>query len=334
MSEKSLWRRYYTNNIIREKIISVGNRISKKICDNGIRLPMKEYAHKKVLSRREANRFIYEKIMLGKSCMVARYGGNEINIIATVINGRYGIKDSNRGEIFESFCNGAGFFPHDITMCDRFVDMMLKDSSMLDLIGAWYLFMEDYVITKFASQTSITRLTYLEPWELYSNGIYDEIPWTAALKNKKVLVIHPFANTIQKQYLNNRKEIFRNISADILPEFELLTLKSVVTLAGEVDNRFENWFEALAYMKSQCRQLDFDIAIIGCGAYGFPLAAEVKRMGKIAIHLGGATQLMFGIIGKRWENYNISKIFNECWTRPSKDERPQKAETVEGACYW
>ena len=33
--------------------------------------------------------------------------------------------------------------------------------------------------------------------------------------------------------------------------------------------------------------------------YGFPLAAEIKRMGRIAIHLGGVTQIMFGVIGSR-----------------------------------
>ena len=27
---------------------------------------------------------------------------------------------------------------------------------------------------------------------------------------------------------------------------------------------------------------------LGCGAYGFPLAAHVKRMGKKAIHMGGS----------------------------------------------
>ena len=45
----------------------------------------------------------------------------------------------------------------------------------------------------------------------------------------------------------------------------------------------------------------FDVAIIGCGAYGMPLAAMLKQAGKQAIHLGGATQLLFGIKGKRWE---------------------------------
>ena len=43
------------------------------------------------------------------------------------------------------------------------------------------------------------------------------------------------------------------------------------------------------------REIEFDVAIIGCGAYGLPLAVEAKRMGKQAIHMGGATQVLFGI---------------------------------------
>ena len=55
---------------------------------------------------------------------------------------------------------------------------------------------------------------------------------------------------------------------------------------------------ALNYMFDEAMKKNFDVAIIGCGAYGFPLAAKLKQAGKIVIHLGGATQLLFGIIGR------------------------------------
>ena len=44
-------------------------------------------------------------------------------------------------------------------------------------------------------------------------------------------------------------------------------------------------------------KFDFDVALIGCGAYGFPLAAKLKTAGKQAIHLGGVLQALFGIKG-------------------------------------
>ena len=80
---------------------------------------------------------------------------------------------------------------------------------------------------------------------------------------------------------------------------------------------------------------DFDIAIIGAGAYSLPLAAYVKQLGKIAVQMSGSTQILFGIKGKRWEQIpEISKFFNENWIRPSEDETPKGSTKVEGGSYW
>ena len=68
-----------------------------------------------------------------------------------------------------------------------------------------------------------------------------EKPFTMALKGKRVLVIHPLDDEIRKQYAR-RTQIFKN--EEWLPEFELVTLKAVQTIAGIRDERFNNWFEA------------------------------------------------------------------------------------------
>lgn len=103
------------------------------------------------------------------------------------------------------------------------------------------------------------------------------------------------------------------------------------TIAGNRDNRFRDWNEALQWMIDECKKVEFDVAIIGCGSYGFPLAAEIKKMGKIAIHLGGATQLLFGIRGRRWDSY---EEYQEGWVRPSAEETPRNIEKVENSTYW
>ena len=88
-------------------------------------------------------------------------------------------------------------------------------------------------------------------------------------------------------------------------------------------------------MYDECTKKEFDVAIIGCGAYGMPLASLLKRYGKIAIHLGGATQILFGIKGRRWDNNtSISLLFNDYWVRPMASETPHDAFEVENGCYW
>ena len=90
-------------------------------------------------------------------------------------------------------------------------------------------------------------------------------------------------------------------------------------------------------MYNEAMKKDFDVALIGCGAYGFPLAAKIKRAGKIALHLGGFTQLLFGIKGARWENaqdYYRKLLDNPAWVRPLPEETPDGFFRHENGAYW
>jgi hypothetical protein len=200
---------------------------------------------------------------------------------------------------------------------------MLQDLSQIDILGSW-LKQESYFDQGLVSAKRVV-LEDIEPF-------FSDRPWTRALEGKKVLVVHPFSETILSQY-KNRTLIFRD---GLLPEFDLKVIKAVQTVAGEKAN-FSDWFEALESMKSQIDAIDYDICIIGCGAYGLPLAAHVKRAGKKSIHMAGATQMLFGIKGKRWEQFLVwpyTNLFNDYWVRPGESERPKNASVVEGACYW
>lgn len=177
-------------------------------------------------------------------------------------------------------------------------------------------------------------MQFLPIFVFFSPNIHQEIPFTYALKDTKVLVVHPFAQTIQEQYKNHNK-LFQN--PKVLPHFSLQTFKAVQTLHQESDDRFHDWFEALEWMSEEISKLDFEIALIGCGAYGFPLASRIKNMGKIAIHFGGALQLLFGIKGKRWEieQPNVGQeLFNSHWVYPNKKETIKDSIKIEGGCYW
>ena len=121
---------------------------------------------------------------------------------------------------------------------------------------------------------------------------------------------------------------------NVLPEFNLVTIKAVQSIAGN-ECGYKTWFDALDHMKNKISEKEFDIAIIGCGAYGFPLASFIKDQGKKAVHIGGATQILFGIKGARWDEREFfQKMYNEYWVRPSEEETPNNNDLVEGGCYW
>ena len=292
-----------------------------------------------LMSTPKTNEMIGRAITDGNPFWAGRFGGSEMNLIYHTLLYRMHPEKDNREAALKQLCTLSGFFPYDMELGEKFVDMMLDMCREIDLQAEWRRYMEDYIYVKYQTHTKLTQLLRLEPWNMYRCSVRRIKPWSAALKGKKVLVVHPFEDSIRSQYEKKRTHIFERIfdAEDILPEFELLTLKAVQTLAGEHDGRFQTWFEALAWMVSQCSQMDFDVAIIGCGAYGFPLAAEIKRMGKIAIHLGGATQLMFGILGHRWEDEYADfcrDVVNEYWVRPQESEKISGADKVEEACYW
>lgn len=294
----------------------------------------------------QASEIIFNKLNDDNPSMIARFGANEL---ATCVN-YLGVKNPqrniigyikgatlpwwwNRNHIQDNMYNGAGFFPPTLEKIEQFCELMLQDIPQVDILGSW-LAQEKYFISE--EITPLVRIIFLEPF-------WSKNPWTRILEGKKVLVIHPFATLIEKQYTNNRVNLFSN--PDILPDFELSTIQAVQSIAGE-DCGFNDWFEALEFMKNKINETDYDFCLIGAGAYGFPLAAHVKRSGKKAIHMGGALQLLFGIIGKRWEdpNYGVKEwgipkgfysiLVNQYWVRPSSNDKPKNAKKVEDACYW
>lgn len=173
----------------------------------------------------------------------------------------------------------------------------------------------------------ITPIRQLEPFVAHSESVS---PWTTALSGKKVLVIHPFTETIQSQY--SRRTCISGVS-DILPEFTLQVVKPPVTFAGEKSDK--PWREHFDQLIRDIEGLDFDIALTSAGSYGLPIAHEIVKSGKQAIHLGGSLQLLFGIKGKRWESRTpFSAYMDETWVRPSANEVPAGSTRVEGGAYW
>lgn len=289
------------------------------------------YGGKPVMNVIETNEEIARKIISGKPFMVSRLGGCEMKYTESYLEGHRSKRNFDKA--LRELCFNAGFFPNQTDAADQFAQRYLEDMKQIDLDGVWRFFMEDYLVKHYLPNAQLTILEYLEPWRA-PEGVR---PWSYALAGKKVLVVHPFEETIKKQYTNNRTKLFANVydSEDILPQFELTTIKAVQSIGGKGAAGYATWFDALSAMTDQIRKTEFDVAIVGCGAYGLPLAAEIKRMGKQAIHLGGATQLMFGIRGGRWDNTPaISKLKNDAWVTASQQEKPKYADKVENGCYW
>jgi len=268
----------------------------------------------------QANCDVYLADLLSNDfpCMIARFGSTELKVLECADK-----KKKFTEKIKYIILNNSGVFPNNDYVLDNFSKLYFENIRNIDLLGVWFNPYENKIAHKYCPKAKITTLRNLEPY--FSNR-----PWSFYLKNKKVLVVHPFSQSIENQF-KKRELLFQD--KNILPIFELISYPAVQSLGGT--DEYESWFDALDKMKNDIQKIDFDIAIIGAGAYGLPLASYVKEIGKKAIHLGGATQMLFGVYGQRWEIHpDFKDLINEHWIKPSEDEKPMNANKVENACYW
>lgn len=286
----------------------------------------------------EANDLILRKLLTNEPIMISKFGTIELDYLSQYLcysKHKYSLLNYIEyisglrpclwwePKDLEGLCSNAGFFPNDKGLLSRFYDEYFQSISNIDILGS-YIRQEKLFDKELEHSIRVNLDGYYAPF-------FYNTPWTKALEGKKVLVVHPFSEDIQNQY-KKKEELWND--KDILPDFELITYQSVQSILG-IKTPYASWFDALAKMKNEISKIDFDIALIGCGAYGMPLASFIKNMGKQAIHLAGWTQILFGIIGKRWEdNPNVATFFNESWIHPSSKYKPQSADRIEQGCYW
>lgn len=274
-----------------------------------------------VLSASEGNRLIKEKLMEHQVFIASKLGAVEQGIVT-----RY-MYDENYSEVRHIASFNAGIVPDTNEMLDFFASEYIRAIYSINILGVWHRAEEGNIISNFCRKKVIlSESRCLEPF-------YHSDPWSSVLKGMDVLVIHPFEDSIKEQY-KKRLKIFQN--PEVLPPFNLMILKSEQTHRGGMGN--DKPFDvSLEIMKEKILSFNFDVALVGCGAYGLLLAEFIKvEKQRPVIHIGGGLQILFGIKGKRWDEHeDISKLYNEHWIRPQKSEHPRNINTiVDGGCYW
>ena len=277
-------------------------------------------------SGERGNQVIKDMLEGPNPVMVTRYGDTELKAISSFV------ESAGPQELQMRLANlhrASGFFPAELELFRRFVEVYEEAAREIDCLAIWNFqhgrwAMEERLFRNYSPNAALVSLNSLESW-LFSD------PWTYALRDKRVLVVHPFDESIRRQY-TKRASIFAD--GRVLPQFRsLVTLRTVQSVAAN-PTRFETWFDALDAMYSEVERVDFDVALIGAGAYGMPLAAHAKKLGKKAVHMAGVTQILFGIRGRRWEKTPLTDFFNDSWTRPLAEETPPGFESVDQGAYW
>lgn len=182
--------------------------------------------------------------------------------------------------------------------------------------------------TRARAGQSVANAAFIEPWEVASHSFSDS--WTQSLEGKRVLVVHPFLKSIQHQY--NKVGMISGVK-EFLPNFQLEVLRPPTSVLRS-DNPADVWASQFETLASEVKNRTFDVALIGAGSYGLPLAFDIFRSGRDAIHVGGSLQLFFGISGSRWiDGKPVSRFIDETWIKPFPEDLFDGVRSIEGGSY-
>jgi hypothetical protein len=311
---------------MREQLIENFKSALRPIIRHRFLLEKIKYHGETILSGQEGNDFLAK--IVNKPGAAGKIGSTEIKCCRTWLRKR----DKNDichdyGRYFKWAHISAGIFPPDAIHISRFCKEYLPTLGQLDYLAIWYNFGEHYTRKRYAPQATLGVLPSLEPY-------YHERPWSTQLEGKRVVVISSFPKTILSQY--ERREKVWAKKPGILANFASLRSMRCPQIAGLIDKpEYPDWFVALDALKAELAREPFDVALIGAGGWSVPLAVHAKSLGAFGMHLGGGLQIMFGIMGRRWDNNpKIDALRNEFWTRPSDEERPKNFVVQENGCYW
>lgn len=283
----------------------------------------------------EANaKILCELFKSDKPFLIGRNGTIELDVVS-----RYFFKEHIPDEQKKKLELHAGVFPqnHVDDYCFEYLRSLMNADVMAE---GWYAplkMIEQDILDRINKKRTKILLRNLEPYY-----VKPELRWTQYLRGRRVAIINSFAKICEEQtYMP--KAIWGEQSESLLAKttqwIPIQTYYSPALANGKATTEWpapiSSWKEAVDDVVNRVLTEAVDVAIIGCGGMGMIIGSRLKDHGIQCIVMGGSTQLLFGIRGKRWENHDvISKFFNDAWVTPSDWYRPANYKTIEGGCYW
>jgi hypothetical protein len=291
------------------------------------------YAGKPILDATAGNSLLLKRLSAGEPTAAGKIGDTELEVIIKFDRYRDDFAGFFRsitaeGHELDLLHLNCGVFPKEQDVLVRWAQVYLQALSRLDILGVWFNKEEEKIVTRHAPGATLTRIRAFEPY-------YHAFPWTQGLAGRRVAVVSPFEHSIVSQRkAHTGGELFPE-RPTVLPDFELTVIPSPFS-AALVHPVHSDWHEALSDIKQRLSAVQFDVCLVGAGAYSLPICSFVRHeLMRSAIHLGGPLQILFGIRGRRWDDHPvISRLFNENWIRPSPNETPKGNWKNDGGAYW
>jgi len=288
------------------------------------------------LRMEDSAKYICDLFQSDQPFLIGRNGTIELEVVSKYLF-KVPLTELNKNKLELN----AGIFPSTPESIESFCIDYIEALQNVDVMAeGWYeplKKVEKEILDNLNPNRVKVLLRNLEPYY-----VKPSLRWTQYLNGKRVAIINSFAETCEQQtYMS--KAIWPNNTETLLPQdttwIPIQTYYSP-TLAGKNINTqwpeyVINYKDAVNDVVERVLESKAHIAIIGCGGMGMIIGSKLKDAGLKCIVMGGATQILFGIRGKRWENHNIiSTFFNDAWVVPNPKNIPSNYSLVENGCYW
>ena len=307
----------------------------------------------------EGYKFLYDSIKNSlsnkkpvKPIMIGKIGANELLVIYQSI----GILQNQITDFAEDIkregCVTAGIYPPTKEGFLIFVKAYLDAIKSMNIMASWndnILQVEEHVWTNCIINDKNTNEHYglVELTTLESFYTEPKYWWQNLYENKTILIISPFVKSIQTQLdLNKRDKVWSGKWTNFWSKsitFKYIKFPHPYYISSDADkSSYPKNLDLLLkkYQDEIDKVSDFDIALVGTGAYSILLCDYIKRIKKKnAFHLGGGLQMMCGVYGHRWEpSFNkspfLKEYMNEHWIRPLSEEIPPIYQAQENGAYF
>ena len=232
----------------------------------------------------------------------------------------------------------SGVFPTNPDFLLEFAQFYVKHIQQIDILGVFQANQEERIILENELNARFIPYQFTEPDRLIPSNEFN--CYLRFFEGKKILFISPFANLLK---IRAQKETFEHVWFKIQKKWfnpgKISAFEIPYSYVNSIQThqKYINSIDLFHSICSSLDDLDFDVAFLGAGALGLPIASYLKNIGKIAISLGGHLQVLFGISGRRWskDDYWTTNYINETWIdMPEKYHPENKSNLTDQSAYW
>jgi len=248
-----------------------------------------------------------------------------------------------RGDIIKKFENELdfqclkqlGIFPADRGFYRQYNDFYVEHMRQLDWLGVWMNPEELEVLRYYHLENKFIWFPDQEPdRSIPSNETQCYLPY---FRNKKILIICPFAELLKEQASKETFEgVWRKTGKKWFYPRSVDALEFPYGFAAETQATYRTALDLFDHIARQIDKTDFDVALIAAAGLNIPIASYVKKIGKVSIDLGGHLQVVFGVLGARWKAFEnfVDNYVTDSWVSMPAKYMPRKKDVCDNGAYW